>query len=481
MSNVDRRSLLRAGLGAAGSAALTSCGGRDQAAGAVAGQVHRFTLTAEPTVIELGDGITARTWTYGGRTPAHEMRITAGDSIDAELVNQLPEATSVHWHGVPLRNAMDGAPPVTQHAVPPGETFGYRFAAPYPGTYYFHPHVGLQIDRGMYAPLIVEDPDEPLSYDDEWVILLDDWLDGVTGTPDEAYAELTSGRGGKFTLHQSTSRLMRGHSGDVNHPYHLLNGRVRAAPRVYTARPGHRVRLRIINAAGDTAYRVALGGHRMTVTHTDGFPVGHLTADTLLIGMGERYDVLVTLEDGVFPLVALAEGKGSTALALVRTGSGAAPPATVRPRELDADLVTSSRLRAADEVRLASKAADRAYTIRLTGSMARYDWAMNGRRFDMHHPANDAYWVDQGDRVRLEFINASGMWHPMHLHGHAFQLGTTGPRKDTAIVLPGEKLTAYVDADNPGEWMMHCHNIYHGEAGMMALLAYTDSAPSAAG
>src|SRR5207248_380671 len=109
---------------------------------------------------------------------------------------------------------------------------------------------------------------------------------------------------------------------------------------VYTGKPGRRVRLRIINAGGDTAYRVALGGHKLTITHTDGFPVEHQQVDALLIGMGERYDVLVTLDDGVFPLVALAEGKEASGMALVRTGPGSAPKPTVRPRELDGMIMT---------------------------------------------------------------------------------------------------------------------------------------------
>ena len=98
-------------------------------------------------------------------------------------------------------------------------------------------------------------------------------------------------------------------------------------------RPGQRARIRFINAAADTAFRVALGGHRMTVTHTDGFPVAPVRADALLIAMGERYDVQVTLGDGVFPLAALAEGKNATALALIRTGFGQPPPPAVRPAE----------------------------------------------------------------------------------------------------------------------------------------------------
>jgi len=121
------------------------------------------------------------------------------------------------------------------------------------------------------------------------------------------------------------SVLLGGDAGDVRYPYYLINGRARRAPRTFAARPGQRARIRFINAAAEAAFRVALGGHVMTVTHTDGYPVAPVRADALLIGMGERYDVQVRLGDGVFPLTALAEGKNATALALVRTGAGNPP------------------------------------------------------------------------------------------------------------------------------------------------------------
>src|SRR5262249_34072074 len=142
-----------------------------------------------------------------------------------------------------------------------------------------------------------------------------------------------------------------------------------ADPDVHSSKPGRRLRLRIVNAGGDTAYRVALGGHKLTVTHTDGFPVEHQQTDALLVGMGERYDVLATLGDGVFPLVALAEGKNATALALVSTGAGSKPPATVRPKELDGMVMAGAQLKAAEDVRLAPKKADRVHRVELTGTM----------------------------------------------------------------------------------------------------------------
>src|SRR5207244_9974144 len=132
--------------------------------------------------------------------------------------------------------------------------------------------------------------------------------------------------------------------------------------------------------------RVALGGHQMTVTHTDGYPVAPVRADALLIGMGERYDVQVTLGDGVFPLTALAEGKNATALALVRTGFGEPPPPAVRPAELNGALAHYGVLRSAPQARLPARTPDVTYRLRLTGGVARYAWGINGQAFDMSRP-----------------------------------------------------------------------------------------------
>ncbi|MEV8034544.1 multicopper oxidase family protein [Streptomyces sp. NPDC086182] len=524
MNSINRRSVL-AGLGAAGTGLLAACGSdasnslsllsssgsqvaRAEKKRSGTGRVRSLNVTAAPATLDLGGGVLAKSWAFSGQLPGKEIRVSVGDTVTAELSNQLPRATttSIHWHGISLPGGMDGVPPVTQAPVRAGSSFTYRFITNTPGTYFFHPHVGLQVDRGMYAPLIVEDPREPLSYDDEWVVVLDDWLDGVTGTPDDVFAELShhmpgmdttgmdtnrtgskgatlspspspsassgDGTSTKFRLTGTASPLLGSDAGDVKYPYHLVNGRVPTDPAVYTGKSGTRVRLRIINAGADTAYRVALGGHRMTITHTDGFPVENQEVDALLIAMGERYDVLVTLGDGVFPLIALAEGKDIAGMALVRTGSGRAPDPTVRPAELDGLLMTAAQLRASDDVRLEAKDPDLIHRVQLTGSMGAYDWAINGKQFDMADPTANQLLVQEGQRVQLDFLNATRMWHPMHLHGHTYQLGDSGPRKDTTIVLPRSKVSVVFDAGNPGQWMLHCHNAYHSEAGMMVLLAY---------
>lgn len=447
------------------------------------------TLTAAPTELDLA-GTTVATWAYEEHGPGRELRVSAGDTLVAELVNRLPDPTSVHWHGLALRNDMDGVPHLTQDEVAPGDRFTYRFVAANPGTHWFHPHVGTQLDRGLYVPFVVEDPDEPLSYDEEWVVVLDDWLDGVDNTPDEVLAELLQGMGGHAghgdpdaedggpqrmgaALMGATSDLLGGDAGDVYYPAYLVNGRPPGDPATFEAAPGTRVRVRFVNAGGDTAFRVAVGGHTMTVTHTDGYPVEHTEADALLLGMGERFDVLLTLGDGAFPLVALAEGKGEAGFAVVRTGSGSAPRPEDRPDELTGRVVVATDLTADESARLSATDPDVEHAITLTGGMADFDWGLNGYAFDHEDPTSRAFRVTEGQRVRLTLTNDTDMWHPMHLHGHHFQPGSDGPRKDTVNVLPGQTLTCDFDADNPGLWMTHCHNVYHGEAGMMGVVGYT--------
>jgi FtsP/CotA-like multicopper oxidase with cupredoxin domain len=436
-----------------------------------AGRLVELRLPAAVTEVDLG-GHVASAWTYGGRMPGLPIRLTAGEQLKVTLDNRLPQETSVHWHGVALRNDADGVPLITQEPIKAGSEYVYQFAVAHPGTFWLHPHTGMQLDRGLYAPLIVDDPHEPLSYDDEWIVVLDDWLDG---DPETQLAQLKRGTRGGMMGGAGTggSSLLGGSGGDVHYPYFLLNGRTATDPEVYHGKPGNRVRIRFINASGDTTFRVAVGGHQMTVTHTDGYPVQPLQIDALLIGMGERYDVMVTLADGLFPLIALAEGKDANAFALIRTGPGAAIDGSARPSELRGHVARYPEMKATEAVALASRRSDRTIRLSLTGGMMGYDWGFNGRSFDHATALKDAVEVAAGERVRLEFVNTTMMYHPVHLHGHTFALSDVrGPRKDTAIVLPGQTIATHFDADNPGRWMIHCHNAYHADSGMMTLIGY---------
>ena len=502
MHDLSRRRLLAGALGTLGAATLGACAPgtervpvgsaavrRAEAARRHPGQrVVAARLRPRPVTLDLG-GPVVDTWAYGDSAPGPLLRARAGDLLRVRVDNDLPVSTSVHWHGIALRNDMDGVPGVTQAPIEAGDRFTYEFTAPDPGTYFYHPHSGVQLDRGLFGVLLVDDPDEAGGYDVEWTVVLDDWVDGTGRTPDDvlrALAGPTAGGGsmpghdmggmrgaggmdhGGMRMGEAMTSPLLGGAGDVDHPHHLLNGRIPAAPRTFTARPGRRARIRIVNAGSDTAFRVALGGHRLTVTHSDGFPVVPAVTDALLVGMGERFDVEVTLGDGAFPLVAVPEGKSGQALAVVRTGAGRAPVAGVRPAELDRVTRLGNDLAAADGVRLPQRRVDRSHDVVLGGSMMPYRWTINGKSF----PDSEPLAVEQGERVRLRFANASMMFHPMHVHGHTFALSRGGARKDTVIVRPMERVVVELDAGNPGQWMTHCHNIYHAETGMMVNLSY---------
>ena len=478
MLELPRRNILLGAFGLAGLAAVNACGGTTavpptaesvrhaEALRRRPGQrVVTARLTPRPVTVDLG-GPVVNTWAYGDSVPGPLLRARAGDLMRVQVDNRLPATTSVHWHGIALRHDMDGVPGVTQAPINAGSSFTYEFTVPDPGTYFYHPHSGVQLDRGLHGALLVDDPADPGGYDVERTVVLDDWVDGTGRTPEQVLKGLTegSGKGGKG----GGLTPLLGVAGDVAYPHYLANGRVPAAPVTLSAKPGQRLRLRLINAGSDTAFRVALGGHRLTVTHSDGFPVVPVTTDALLIGMGERYDVLVTVGDGVFPLVAVAEGKQGNALALVRSAAGTPPSASARPTELAGKVTLGTDLSAADAVRLQAKGVDRRHDLLLSGSTTPYRWTVNGKAF----PDADPLPIEAGQRVRLRFKNMTMMFHPMHVHGHTFGLVRGGARKDTVIVRPMQTVEVDFDANNPGQWMTHCHNIYHAETGMMTTLSY---------
>lgn len=534
-AQLTRRGFLAAGV--AGGFALAACSqdkaapsGSAQMAAAIAaaeaarphsGRTVTASLTAQQVQVDLG-GPVVRTLAYGNTIPGSPIRARIGDELVVTVANRLDHPTSVHWHGIALRNDMDGAPPATPD-IPAGQDFTYRFSVPNSGTYWAHPHTGLDADTGLYLPVIVDDPTEG-NYDAEWVVVLDDWTDGIGKSPQQLFRELSSPNkpappsepasttttpttsttttttttGETSTTTSSTetsatstsptssgsptaaatggpagrSDLLGGDAGEIAYPYYLINGRIPAAPMTFSAKPGQRIRIRFINSGSDTTFRVALAGHSMTVTHTDGYPVVPTQVDALLVGMAERYDVIVTAADGVFPLVALAEGKNALARAVLSTGAGSAPDPGFQPAELNRRVGTVEMFTATTPVNLGRPQPGLNLPVVLGGNMVRYDWTINGKPYRDTQPLH----VRQGERPTLTFDNPTMMYHPIHLHGHTFQLikadGSPGARKDTLMVLPGQKLLAVLVADNPGVWMLHCHNTYHQEAGMQTRLDY---------
>ena len=237
------------------------------------GRVRQYTFEAAPVNLTPG-GKSISTWAYNGTLPGPEIRLVEGDTLRVTVKNRLPESTTIHWHGVPLINPMDGVPDVTQPAVKPGQDFTYDFLVPAAGTYMYHSHAGLQLDRGLYGALIVDSTKESINYDHDFAVVLDDWLDGMPGTPEDAMKQLIAGgdrmggMGGMGGMGNGNMMSMQVPP-DIVYPLYLINGKSSDDPFTMQIRQGQKARIRFINASASTIYRLALQGHRMTVTHTD--------------------------------------------------------------------------------------------------------------------------------------------------------------------------------------------------------------------
>lgn len=506
-NHYTRREVLAAGAGAAGALALGGYG--LSRFWPDSGEARPdFVLRAQPETIELG-GRKASTWTFGHGVPGPELRLKQGERVRIRVENALPEETTIHWHGINLENAMDGVPGVTQAPIPPGGSFLYDFVPPDAGTYFFHPHVGTQLDRGLYGALIVEPRLETLAYDREATLILDDWLDGIAGTPAQALARLRSGgmqmggmsgmkgMGGMGGMDMSgtptpgsyltasgqesawgslpglANLLQQGQldAGDIRYPLYLINGRPPEDHASVQVRRGERLRLRVINAASDTLFSLAVDDHSLTVVASDGHEVVPTRTDALVIGMGERFDVLLDASrPGAHRIVASALGKGGRAVAILRYlgASRSRAPAANAPTARRARVVSYADLRTVEPA--VRSAGAREVDLPLGMDMHKpYRWTLGGQAF----PKAAEIAIARGEVVRFVLENSTMMPHPMHLHGHVFRpvgVGPHAPAKDTITVSPMQTTAVEFVADNPGGWMFHCHNAYHAEAGMMRVV-----------
>ena len=482
---VTRRSAIITSLSLLGAAAL---GGVE---GCTSARPRGRRLTAAAHDVELGRGVRTAAWLYDGSLPGPELRYREGERIRIELNSKIPADTSIHWHGMLQRgtNSMDGVPGVTQPPVKPGSTFSYDFAAEPAGTFFFHSHFGLQIEHGLHGPLIVEPVKETMSYDREYVIVLDDW---PAAPPEEMLANLRAGRppipgmnapmagmasaaptpgGGGL---ENVASVVAEEGPDVAYKYFLMNGRTESDPPTFDVRPAQRVRFRLINAAAATGFRFSIGGHRMQVTHADGNPVKPVEVDTLEIAMGERYDFLLTgSNSGLWSINAMSVDEPARGAIGTLRYSNVPAGRTANARAASAPNPSERLLRYADllgvETPTWKERADRVIEVSLIGQMVPYAWSIGGGEREGLH-------VSRGEVVTVRMRNRTPMRHPMHLHGHSFGIrsgsGTTTVVKDTASVEPGATLEIQFIADNPGDWLFHCHHAYHQETGMARVIKY---------
>ncbi len=466
---------------------------------------------------------------------AHGLVAEAGKRFHLQLVNELDEHTLVHWHGLTPPSEQDGVPDLSQPALQGGGNYEYDFVLTRPGTNWMHSHVGLQEQQLLAAPLIVRDPAEAQLDEQEVVILLHDF---AFRNPAEIFAELAGGMpgmdhgattpsaGGMAGMDQSSmgggsaapsaggmagmdhsamggsaaapsaggmagmdqSSMGNGaasttpaqpHLNDIEFDAYLANDRTLNDPEVVRVEAGGRVRLRIINAAAATNFWLDLGMLTGDLVATDGHSIKPVSGSRFPLAIAQRADIRLQLPGGAgaYPIIAVREGDTPrTGIILATAGASVARiPDRARTPTGPVDLELERRLVAAgDPLAVSAGWPVRRHVVDLTGDMMAFVWGFNGRRFGESTPLP----VRQRERVEIALVNRTDMSHPVHLHGHPFQVvaidnvALNGALRDTVLVPIGGSVTIAFAADNPGHWALHCHNLYHMAAGMMTSLRY---------
>jgi FtsP/CotA-like multicopper oxidase with cupredoxin domain len=413
--------------------------------------VKRFVLTAAVSQIE-GQQVFA----LNGSVPGPELRVNLGDRVEVTLINHLPEATTLHWHGVMVPNAEDGVAGVTQDAVQPGATYHYEFIANEAGSFWYHSHqqTGEQLPLGMFGPLVV--------------------------LPAGGIAQQRD-----YTL------MLHGTSGDVS-----IDGAADTLP--LDALPGETVRLRIINAV-DPAMdggpeAPALVGVPYQVVSLDG---RDLVAPDVLgparipLGMGQRADVVFTMPVSGSVRLVDTEITGEVG-AVQKFFFGDAQPklASVTVGTGDAPSIDASALPLFDALHYGAPAGDMVVSATPDQSvpvvLGENPGIRDGRPQLVHtingnaSPNVPPIVVSEGQVVRLHIVNTTGEYHPMHLHGHVMSviaidgqaLEGSPVHLDSVLVGPQQTMDVDFAANNPGVWMFHCHVLLHADMGMTTSINY---------
>jgi FtsP/CotA-like multicopper oxidase with cupredoxin domain len=426
---------------------------------------------------------------YGIRQPNGTAGITTsvGNRFRIRVENQIDAPSLIHWHGMTPPSQQDGVPGISGPPIPPGESADYDFPLRFGGTFWMHSHEGLQEQLLMTAPLIIHDGrDEPGQQ--EVVLMLHDF--GFT-PPEQIYAALKkphtmAGMGGK----PSSAMAMSGMAmqakpdasaapdlNDVTYDAFLANDRTLADPEVIKVEPRERVLLRVINGSSMSNFHLDLGALSGELIAVDGFRVQPVTARRFPIAVAQRLDIRLAIpgDATAHPVLAILEGTARQTGIVLVAGAGPIsriPDIAAQPSPpLSMDLERS--LRAVDP--LPTRKVDRVHTINLTGNMASYVWSINDVPWTKDVPPLP---VAEGERVELVIVNQNPMPHPMHLHGHEFQVVEidgyrfAGAVRDTVLVRPGGRVVVAFDANNPGWWAFHCHLLYHLAVGMFTTFRY---------
>ncbi|HEU4350518.1 MAG TPA: multicopper oxidase family protein [Burkholderiales bacterium] len=427
-------------------------------------------VSARQALVGAGNRDTA-VWSYNGAVPGPELRFKQGERLRIEVENALEVETTVHWHGVRVPNAMDGVPNLTQAPIGArGGRFSYEFELRDAGTYWYHPHLGSpeQVGRGLYGPLIVDEA-QPLAVDRDVVWMLGDWrLDREA----RIVADF-----GNF--------MDASHAGRIGNTV-TVNGAIR---ETFELRAGERIRLRLVNAANARIFGLEFRGHDPLVIALDGQPVAphrpqggrvvlgpSMRADVLLDATGEPGRAYAVVDDfyarRAYRLLDFQYGKQR-----LQGGRAGAPLPQLVPNALaEPDLAAASRHRI--EFGGGMMGAMPGGMMGMMGSGQRLAWTVNGKAIpDNAHAHDPILSLALGRSYLLELVNDTQWHHPIHLHGHVFRvLGRDGKPTlhrewlDTVLLDPRSRAEIAFVADNPGDWMLHCHVLEHQASGMMAVV-----------
>ncbi len=398
-----------------------------------------------------------------GVLPGPEIRVKRGDLLRIRMANQLSdEPTSIHWHGLLVPAAMDGVPDVSNVPTAARGMYVYEYPIRQTGSYWYHSHYGLQEQIGLFGSYVVEDDDEPNQADRDASVLISDWLHR---DPYKVFEGLKKSGAGKKASESGPDLA------DIKYASYLINGRGLNDPWTLEVEPGQSLRLRFTGAGASTYFRVSLDEHPLEITHVNGPAVMPVSVDEFLIGPGEGYDARVRIEkEGSYTLHAVTQAGDAQAVGVIHTPGVTPKPNLTIPKPAKRALKLEM-LRAIEPTTL-PPGKRRDLRVVLGGDMKNYVWMMNGQAF----PKADALLIGAGERVGVEMVNESGMWHPMHLHGHFFRAlngaGERSPLMHTISVPPKETVRIEFTADNPGNWFFHCHNLYHLDAGMARIVKY---------
>jgi FtsP/CotA-like multicopper oxidase with cupredoxin domain len=476
VANAPTRRMVLAG--GAGLAAAMATGLRRAEAAApdlelVAGQAERQIAPAPHPATAV--------WGYNGRVPGPEIRVRQGERLRVTVENRLGEETTVHWHGVRLANAMDGVPHLTQRPIGPGETFVYEFAPPDAGTYWYHPHQRSfeQVGRGLYGALIVEEP-TPIRVDRDVTWVLDDWR--LTGT-----AAISDDFGNRHDI---------SHNGRVGNTV-TING---AVPDSFAVRPGERIRLRLINAANARIFGLDFAGHAPLVVALDGQPVAPHAPDGGLVVLGPamRADLVLDMTGAAGQRVSVVDrfyrDLEYRLVDLAYAGEPIRAHAPDWPVALPANPLPEPDLAGAERHEITFNGGMMGGMVMqdmggsMSGSMSGGMMGMmnmmrSGKIWFINGVAAEGHVMDpmltlrQGRPYIIAMANATAWHHPIHLHGHSFRVLSrdgqpTAHREwqDTVLMAPRERVEIAFVADNPGDWMFHCHILEHQAAGMMGVI-----------